>query len=435
MKGFLDTLIGSRSVFSIQHRIFNTTLLAGAAITAISGLMNLIIGLNPITYLVSLLTFVVLAVCLWFSHNTKNLYLISRLSFSYLLFFFFPLSWFINSGSHGSFTIFSIMFLVAMLTTMPGRRTIYLFLYYLTILGCLYVEYFYPQLIIEYPGRTDRFIDFTIAFSILYPGIYGIVNIFVKMYEKNNRLLKGQKEELELTSRMLKESNHTKDKFFSIIAHDLRSPFNSIMGFSDLLNEEYDSMTPDEQKKCIHVMNDSIHNTFKLLENLLIWSRSQQGTIEYNPHEESLIDLYTEVENLVSFSADDKRISLINNIPDDLLVFCDKYMVLTVLRNLLSNAIKFTCGDKDIHTKAWVDKNKVFVSVKDQGIGMSQDQQSKLFDPGTHVSTKGTANESGSGLGLILCKELVERHGGEVFLESEEGKGSMFTFTIPIPNS
>lgn len=262
----------------------------------------------------------------------------------------------------------------------------------------------------------------------------------MRLYKQANTILAKQKEEiritgekLEIANKELKEINKTKDKFFSIIAHDLKSPFNSMLGFSNMLNENYDEFNEKEKKEYLGIINTSILNTFKLLENLLVWSHSQKGTIDFNPEEENLFLLSTEIIELIQISAERKSINIKTEIPQHILINIDKYMFSTILRNLLSNAIKFTPKNGEITVKAQKNKNGfIQISIKDNGIGISKEIQSQLFDISKNTSTKGTENETGTGLGLFLCKEFTEKHGGQIWIESEIDLGSKFVFTIPI---
>lgn len=234
----------------------------------------------------------------------------------------------------------------------------------------------------------------------------------------------------------LRKSNKTKDKFFSIIAHDLRSPFNTMLGFSNLLVDRYDEFDNEEQKKFIGILNQDIKSTYNLLENLLLWSRTQSETIDFKPVKENLYLLSVETVSLLKQSAKNKFISIINNIDESIFVNADRNMLLTVLRNLISNAIKFTpkSGQIEMNTRLLKDKNKlgfVELSVADNGVGIANDKLDKLFKLSENTSTQGTNRETGTGLGLIICKEFIGKHGGKIRVESEIGKGSTFIFTIP----
>lgn len=235
----------------------------------------------------------------------------------------------------------------------------------------------------------------------------------------------------------LKKSNETKDKFFSIIAHDLKSPFNAMLGFSNILNDNFDDYDKKDHKEFFGIIHKSINNMYRLLENLLLWARTQKGNIEFNPEKINLYLLANESNELLAQLAEHKRIKIINQIPKNIYVDADKDMLSTIIRNLLSNAIKFTPKGGEITITATLSstknhKNFTTISIKDSGVGISKKMQSKLFDISETTSTQGTEKETGTGLGLILCKEFVEKHSGEIWIESEVGKGSVANFTIPV---
>ncbi|RLD63329.1 MAG: hypothetical protein DRI95_11855 [Bacteroidetes bacterium] len=235
----------------------------------------------------------------------------------------------------------------------------------------------------------------------------------------------------------LRKLNTTKDKFFSIIAHDLRGPFNSMLGFANLLVNKFDRFDIRKQKEFLGILADNLENTYKLLENLLLWARTQRGTIDFNPAKENLHVLTDETIELLRQSAANKAIFFINQIPEDIYVHADMNMLLTIFRNLISNAIKFTPKEGKIVISAGLttdeyEQNLVEISVKDSGVGIEKEKRTQLFKISENISTKGTEGESGTGLGLILCKEFIEIHGGTIKVESEIWKGSSFIFTLPL---
>ncbi len=246
-----------------------------------------------------------------------------------------------------------------------------------------------------------------------------------RMLRKTERELRKQAEELQIL-------NANKDKLFSIIAHDLRSPFTALLGLSNMLNEMIDDMTIDEIKELVASLNNSATNLFKLLENLLNWSRIQLGSFKILPEKFLLYDVAFSVVNYLHAPASQKEISLFNKVPEDLMVYADKPTVETIIRNLVNNAIKFTNTGGNVSVEARIKTDTtVEVSIIDDGIGMSPELVGKLFQIDKKVSRPGTANEVGTGLGLVLVKELVEKNGGEIRVESEENKGSSFIFTLP----
>jgi len=229
----------------------------------------------------------------------------------------------------------------------------------------------------------------------------------------------------------LQELNATKDKLFSIIGHDLKGPLNSLTSFSYLLLHHIDSISKDEIKMLSQDIDKSLKNLFNLLENLLEWSRSQTGSIDFKPEEFDLAVVLKENEELLKGQALNKKIRIVDENKMSLPVRIHRHSINTVVRNLLSNAIKFTGEDGSITLHAEEKENHFVVSVTDTGVGMSPEAIQKLFLLGTKHSTLGTAKEKGTGLGLLLCKEFVEKNGGTIHVESKEGVGSKFYFTVP----
>jgi signal transduction histidine kinase len=229
----------------------------------------------------------------------------------------------------------------------------------------------------------------------------------------------------------LQEMNATKDKFTSIIAHDLKSPFNSILGFSNLLikyseNGDYEKVKEFSE----HIREVSTH-TYKLLENLLEWSRSQTGKINFNP---KALDIRIPVKNATDLlypNARKKDIQIEVNVPT-IAVLVDEHMLHTILQNILSNAIKYSNKGSKIVVSGRELKDKLLLSIKDEGVGMDPETVDKLFRIDETVSTFGTEGERGTGLGLILCKEFIERHRGKISVKSEKDNGSEFTIELPL---
>jgi signal transduction histidine kinase len=248
-----------------------------------------------------------------------------------------------------------------------------------------------------------------------------------------NEELLCAKENLEENEAKLIESNKTKDKFFSIIAHDLRSPFTSLLGISDLLLKNHKVYEADERDKFIKLINNSAKNTYNLLSNLLTWSCSQQNRIEYLPEIINIEMICNEVISLLSQLSIDKSISLSNKIDTSIFVNADKNMIKIILSNLITNAIKFTNkkGSIIVSAKEIEKDNCIEISISDTGIGIPNDRINDLFRIDKNASTLGTEKEKGTGLGLILCKEFVEKNNGKISVESVVNKGSKFSFTLP----
>jgi len=237
---------------------------------------------------------------------------------------------------------------------------------------------------------------------------------------------------LQQQKRELQELNAAKDKFFTIIAHDLRGPFNGFLGLTQIMAEEISTLTTDEIQKIALDLNSSASKLFQLLKNLLNWSRMQQGLVQFIPEKFDLQTIINKIIGLHQDAARMKGIEILNTISDSQMVFADINLFQTVIRNLLSNAIKFTNKDGNIIISAnQNDEGQFQISIKDSGIGISPEMVSNLFRIDVRTGRKGTEGELSTGLGLLLCKEFIEKHGGNIWVESEEGKGSNFFFTIP----
>jgi len=236
--------------------------------------------------------------------------------------------------------------------------------------------------------------------------------------------------ELKKAEKELKRLNATKDKFFSIIAHDLKNPFSSLLGVADLLVRKYDQYDKEKTLTFIRNIKQAAKQGYDLLINLLEWSRAQTGRMKFEMQELNLNELVKSNIDLLFAQAQNKNIQIINDVDPESNIYADKNTVLTVLRNLLSNAIKYTHNGGKIHINSDINNEYVKVTVADDGIGIPKEKQDKLFRIDENYSQKGTNDESGTGLGLILCKEFIEKNEGEIYLESEEGQGSKFIFTL-----
>lgn len=255
------------------------------------------------------------------------------------------------------------------------------------------------------------------------------------LVERQNRELREMNVILERKvderTHELQEANNAKDKFFSIIAHDLRNPLTALMGSTDLLLHYFGEFDEEQLKKIFREINQSTKSLHLLLENLLIWARSQRGLIECNRENLDLSYIVGQTVALLEKTAGEKKIRLETYVSKETWVKADMNMIMTVVRNLASNALKFTPPDGRVTISTRFEGDTAVVSVEDTGMGIEPKNLSKLFRIDQNFTTRGTANEKGSGLGLILCQEFVNRHGGRIWVESEPGKGSRFSFTIP----
>lgn len=257
--------------------------------------------------------------------------------------------------------------------------------------------------------------------------IVGIVGLNHDITER-----KLAEEEIIRSNEQLSKTVAEKDKFFSIIAHDLRSPFSGFINLTQIMAEESESFSKSELMDFSKSMYDSASTVYKLLENLLEWAQMQKGNISFNPQELLLPDLVSFSVNTINQRALQKGISLVTEIPPNQKIFADEKMINTVLRNFLSNAVKFTKRDGTVTVRSKkIDDEMIEVSVKDTGVGMLEKDVKRLFKMEEKVSSNGTDGEPSTGLGLLLCKEFVEKNGGKVWAESKKGEGSTFYFTVP----
>lgn len=244
----------------------------------------------------------------------------------------------------------------------------------------------------------------------------------------------------------LEELNQNKDKFFSIVAHDLRSPFQGMLGFTDLILDELETLSKAEIKEYVQKVHESSYSTFTLLENLLSWSRLQTGRLLYKPLPFSIYDEIAAITSLLASNAHSKNVRFLNTVEMDLMVFADQQMVHSILLNLTTNAIKFsfqggviTFGarltsmcEEDVKSETDCGHTYLEISITDRGVGIPAEAMEKLFKLDSHFTLAGTANEQGAGLGLILVKEMTEKQGGKLSVSSEVNKGTVFSFSLPL---
>lgn len=247
------------------------------------------------------------------------------------------------------------------------------------------------------------------------------------------QIVSEQTAELNQHVRYLKELIATKDKFFSIVSHDLKNPFTSIMGFADLLVQR-ENLTRDEAKKYAEIIRNSSQIAVDLIKNLTEWARFQTNKVVYNPGEIDLESVINPELKIAESTALQKSIQFSRSIPSGIKIYADANMIRLSLRNLLSNAIKYSFPGGKIHISAMKKVNEVMVSVSDFGTGIKKENIDKLFKIEENVTTPGTNKEQGTGLGLILVKEFISLHGGQIHVESEFGKCSTFSFTLPVRN-
>lgn len=271
------------------------------------------------------------------------------------------------------------------------------------------------------------FVGFLFEASILG---YAVIKDYKKQIEFADFVSKTNTQ-LEAANKKLDSANKTKDKFFSIVAHDLRNPFNSLITISNILIDKFDKFSSKEQLEYYNTINRSSERAYKLLENLLEWSRVQTGNIKCTPTYIDLNTIVIIVRNFLLPQANNKNINISNAIKYNTIVFIDKNMISSVISNLVSNAIKYTSDNGEVTISSLNKGDHIEIAISDTGLGIPKEVIPKLFKIEEKYKTSGTRGEQGTGLGLVLCKEFVEQHNGELWVESELEKGSVLKFTLP----
>jgi signal transduction histidine kinase len=265
------------------------------------------------------------------------------------------------------------------------------------------------------------------------------IQFYLGEIQEKNQALESQNLELQAINDQLTQSeaslrrlNLMKDKFFFIISHDLKGPLNTLSGFLSVLNSNADTFTKQEIRQVGVSMNASVRSLLNLLNNLLQWSVAQTGELKVEPVVFSLTESVKESMDLMRETAKTKNIELVSNLDSEFMIRSDRNMMDSILRNLISNAIKFTHAGGEVRIKAWQKQTFVEVTVEDTGVGISQEDLKQLFRGDVHHTTLGTTQEKGTGFGLLLCKEFVEKNGGQISIHSQLGKGTSIIFTIPL---
>jgi len=427
MKEFLSYFLAENENITLEHRLFLSTLVYGILICIIGIILSAILILSKFMIIISLLVLCILCIVYYFVRFKR---IIKPFIIPIIVISFIGISgiWVLGGGIDGSNIIIWIVALILALIVAPEKLQKYVITLFLLLLTIVYLIQFYrPDLIIKFPSENKRWLNsfLTITYSSLF--IYIIIKYLLNHYNI-------ERKRAEENEKQLLQINTDKDRFISILGHDLKNPFNNILGFSEILTDEIDSLNKDEIKDIAHNINKSAQITYKLLDDILMWARAQQGKTPFSPQKLGFAEICNGAVEVLKPIADAKNISINYSKVDNITVFADRDMIKTIFRNLVSNAIKFTNNDGVININAEQTQSNITISVTDNGIGIASDNLVKLFDISDVLTTKGTAGETGTGLGLLLCKEFVEKHGGKIWVESEVGKGSDFKFKLPIFN-
>jgi two-component system, sensor histidine kinase and response regulator len=416
-------LFGDTEEIVFENKIFNI-------ITLISALTLLLAFINNLFNNFPTILNIVLAVfCLIFSlfFYLSSFRRITRpllIPFYIIVLFLLSFTWFFNQGIEGSvpFYFFLVMFILIYINSQK-RYGLVLFLF--IVLGGLLVAaaYIFPELETPYPNKQDQLLDLTTNFFIII-FLLGISTIFLK------KSFDKERAKVELYAEEMKDLNATKDKLFSIISHDLKNSFNSTLGISRMLLSDLDKYSTKEIYDNIMLISESSNRAYNLLENLLEWSMAQTGKIQFNPEAIKLTEVAEESIVEITNQANNKNIKIVNEIKNEHRVIADKNMLKIVLRNLLSNAVKYSYDNSNVCIRSEEQDKEIIISVIDHGVGIARENIEHLFRIDSKYSTPGTKNEHGTGLGLILCKEFIEKQGGKVWVKCSENNGCTFNFTL-----
>ncbi|WP_316818139.1 HAMP domain-containing sensor histidine kinase [Pedobacter nyackensis] len=432
---FWVELIGSRSMFSLESRIFHSIVIGLIFLACIYVPYNMYAGLyiGAISGLILSSIFSYQYYCSRFlgRKHSSTIFALSGLVI-------FGINYFSNSGIHGSTDLIWPVHLLLVLAISPYHQHIRWLIMYLAFFLMLHVvEYYYPDLV-QYPFGAGRgqFIDRVTAFPMPVFAVFIIIRYLRRSYDKERQIterktlaVEKSKEQILLQKEQLEQSNMEKNKLMSIISHDLRTPLMNIQSYLELLNaNELDSSDRPVLEKALL---NSTNNAMEMLSNLLNWSKSQMEGPNVNVVQVNLLTVLQGTLEMEKAYALKKDISLNYCVSPELMVIADVDMLQLVVRNLISNAVKFTPRGGLIRIEAEVILDQCKITVSDNGKGIPEDKQKKVFSIKSEPSY-GTDNEKGVGLGLLLCKEFIERQGGSIDFESKPGLGSSFFIFVPM---
>lgn len=435
VQNFIKYISGQGEGYTFEQRLFISALITGILLGIAGTITNFALGFEIESILVPSVISLFLAICYYFI-RFRGLFSMLSLPIIFLSYLSLGVVWMLNGGMDSSNEIIFIVVFILSLLMVQRKYKIYLLLFFMILKSGLYLIHLnYPWLVKPFPSENARWTDVFITSLYVSFIIYLVINFVHLNYLKEKEKVEAKHKELIQLNNELKNSNDTKDLFFAILSHDLKSPFNSIVGFSELLVNNAEKYDLEKIRNYSLKISNVANETYLMLENILNWSRLQKGEQNPNLSKYNLNSLVNEITTLFKELAKSKEIYLNNNVDQTISVYCDKEMTKTVLRNLLANAIKFTNPKGNISISAVVIDNLVEISISDSGIGISEEKLKNIFEPGILNSTPGTANEKGTGIGLHLCKVFIEKQGGTVGVTSEVGLGSRFYFTLAKLNS
>lgn len=431
-----ESLFGKMSDFSAENRAFNVVTVLSFIILFTSLVFDIYItqyGMAGVLFAAMLLAFV-----LYYYSRFRKLYKVGIVVFGLSSYLLTSINYFLNAGISGpSLMVFMLTFQLLAAISPQSFLKVWTWIH-LSVCGVLLgIEYRHPQLApFNYQSRFDQFLDMYWSYIAVILLMFLTTNYLRKYYLKEKQLaaerlvaIGEQNEQIKRQNELLERSNEEKNRLFSIVSHDLRGPMDTIRGFLEILSENI--LTEEERKDFEKQLLVQTKSTSELLLNLLYWSKTQMQGVTTQLALVKVAELVDDARAVLIGNAIKKNIKITYNIDKDLELIADKEMLRIIIRNLMNNAIKFTPNDGEVILKVEVVGKSGIISVKDNGIGISPQQKNEIFTLKSR-STYGTRGEKGVGLGLILCKEFTEYQKGEIWFESEEGKGSTFYIKLPV---
>lgn len=408
----------------LAHRMFLTNIVIGTAFCALALVMSIVLNDDVLTRIICFIL-TVLAFVVYYLVRFKNIIKPLIIPGIFLSLVGIFVVW-INGGGMNSQNILpAVVIFISALIIVPRNAQKYFLVLFVLLVGVVYgIQYYYPQLIKGYSSEQARFID-SLAISIYCPFcIYLMIRFIYKHY-----LL--EKSKAEQSTKKLEQLIKDKDRYMQVLAHDLKSPFNSILGFSQLLLQNVHQYDSNRIEHHVQIINRVSFETYVLLEDLLLWSKSQSGKLQLERKTFDVDLVCTEIVEKLHYLSLNKQINITILPSNGTKVFADLKTFKTIVRNLVSNAIKFTNIGGSITISTQENEGAVVITVSDTGIGMAKEKLSGLFDADKLESTQGTAAEEGTGFGLLLCREFVEKHQGKIWASSEVDVGSSFSVLFP----
>jgi signal transduction histidine kinase len=425
IKAAINYFFADAEKLPLENRLFLSAIIAGMLVSLVGAAVS-IIASGHLSVLIIVISVFFFLVILYYFVRVKGVFKPFVIPVIIITFFAISLIWILDGGINGSNLFVGFVILVLGLIIVPHKHKKYILSLFVTLVIIIYlIQLLRPGLITNFASETNRWIDslLTAVFSSFF--LFLIIRFLHKHYTT-------EKYRAEESEKKLRQLNSDKDRFISILGHDLKNPFHNLLGLSEVLTEDIRKLDINEIETLANQINTIAGYTCNLLEDILMWARTQQDKIPFDPQNRSLTDVCNEILKTLNPIAGIKNITIDYSEDEHITVFADTDMLKMILRNLVSNAIKFTATGGTISISARQKQSDITVTVSDNGVGIPPENMAKLFDISELLTTKGTAKETGTGLGLLLCKEFVEKHGGRIWVESEVGKGSEFKFTLPI---